>query len=668
LKVTVSTLRKVLEEGAGGRQFIETVPRRGYRFVAEVRELSDQRPDLILLEQTRAEVLIEEKEQRIGQEQDQLSRSTRDATGSRSARVVYLASAGLILLLLVAGGAFWLSRNHTRQLTSSPSPQKMTLRRFSAHGGVPFRVAISPDGKTLVYRQRIKTDHSLWLGQIETNSSVPLNEQPGLLYDNLVFTRDGSSVYFNVSGGNRPRTMLARMAIIGGVITELIPQVHSDVTFSPDGMEMAFLRRQNAEPSQASIIIADASDGLNQRTLISRPLAKGFSSDAVSWSPDGKSIAFSAYSASGQEQLMSIGVADGSVTRIGNRDWSNVDNLKWLPDGSGVLVVATASVGERQRQIWLVPYPEGEARLVTSDLNVFIQRWLSVSADGKLAIVQGSVNSEIWIAPHGDARQARRVLQGVAPRYEGVDGLAWTPDGRLLYTAYVGDSQVIWSMNSDGSDLNQLTPSRTNASDSEISVTAGGRHVVFQSNRSGSLEIWRINSDGSDLKQLTTGGNNSQPTLSRDGQWIVYTASRDGKTNLSRIPIDGGEPTWIADPSSLWSQVSPDGHYVACVLQWPRRLVVVPFAGGEPVKSFPVPESAWHGRLRIRWVPDGKAIIYKGDPQGLWRQAMDEESPRMVNGFEEFPVRNLAWSFDGKTLAYVSGPTMQEIILIENFK
>ena len=85
LKVTVSMLRKVLEEGeTGEQQFIQTVPRRGYRFVAEVRELSDPRQDVILLERTQAEVLIEGEES-TGQEQDQISRSARDATKPSSA-------------------------------------------------------------------------------------------------------------------------------------------------------------------------------------------------------------------------------------------------------------------------------------------------------------------------------------------------------------------------------------------------------------------------------------------------------------------------------------------------------------------------------------------------------------------------------------------------------
>ena len=128
---------------------------------------------------------------------------------------------------------------------------------------------------------------------------------------------------------------------------------------------------------------------------------------------------------------MSVNVSDGSVRPLAKRSWSNVARVAWLPDSTGVLVSASENVGERNRPIWLVSFPGGEARRITNDLNIFLQTRLSISSDGKLAVLQGHINSDIWIAPHGDVKQALRVLQGVAPRYEGIDGLAWTPDGRI---------------------------------------------------------------------------------------------------------------------------------------------------------------------------------------------------------------------------------------------
>lgn len=182
-------------------------------------------------------------------------------------------------------------------------------------------------------------------------------------------------------------------------------------------------------------------------------------------------------------------------------------------------------------------------------------------------------------------------------------------------------------MNSDGGDLRQLTANGAATVDNQMCVTADGRYVVFQSNRSGGLEIWRANTDGSGLKQLTTGGSNSLPSLSPDRQWVVYTSARDGKSTLWRISINGGERTQLTDRPSSWPQVSPDGKHIAYTAP-PEApgvsLTIIPFEGGEPVKSFAVPKTGLTGRRVMRWTLDGKAIIYKDDLRGLWRQALED--------------------------------------------
>src|SRR5437868_2644595 len=66
LTQNIYLLRKTLGEGANGRNYIETVPRRGYRFVGEVRELPSEAADLILAERTKVQVVIEEQEERRG--------------------------------------------------------------------------------------------------------------------------------------------------------------------------------------------------------------------------------------------------------------------------------------------------------------------------------------------------------------------------------------------------------------------------------------------------------------------------------------------------------------------------------------------------------------------------------------------------------------------------
>ena len=63
LSKNISTLRKALGESTGQYQYIETIPWRGYRFVASVREVGDENADLILEERTRSRVLIEQEQE-----------------------------------------------------------------------------------------------------------------------------------------------------------------------------------------------------------------------------------------------------------------------------------------------------------------------------------------------------------------------------------------------------------------------------------------------------------------------------------------------------------------------------------------------------------------------------------------------------------------------------
>jgi Tol biopolymer transport system component len=376
--------------------------------------------------------------------------------------------------------------------------------------------------------------------------------------------------------------------------------------------------------------------------LLARNSPDGFSSTGLSWSPDGKTIAVGASSSDHkQTEMVVISVRDAAMNKLSSRAWGVVGNLAWSPDGSGVLIATRESSVARRAQIWFVPYPKGEARKITNDLNIYLVDNLSAAANGRLAVLQGHLTSEIRIAPDGDVARSRLVLKGVEPSYEGVDGLAWKADGRLLYSSYIGDGQGIWEIANDGSKLRQLTtPNGLDSVDREISTTRDGRYIVFQSNRSAGFQIWRANADGSDLRQLTSGGDNTHPTLSPDGQWIVYVSDTDRKSILRRISINGGEATALTDGKYALPAVSPDGKYVAgfeLVPSRPMRLAIIPFAGGDSVKTFAVPDTVVWPR-QIRWAPDSKSLVYKDTIQGLWQQRLDQDLPQAAKGFENVEI------------------------------
>jgi DNA-binding winged helix-turn-helix (wHTH) protein/TolB-like protein len=115
LKVTVSMLRKALEEDAGDRQFIETVPRRGYRFVASVKELPSESTQLFVREQTTASITIEESEESEEQEQGKALTAAK-----RRSRVSLAIACAAVIGLAIAGLYLWTNR-------TAPGPEMKSI-------------------------------------------------------------------------------------------------------------------------------------------------------------------------------------------------------------------------------------------------------------------------------------------------------------------------------------------------------------------------------------------------------------------------------------------------------------------------------------------------------------------------------------------------------------
>jgi len=459
------------------------------------------------------------------------------------------------------------------------------------------------------------------------------------------------------------------MAVIGGVMTELTEDLTGPVTFAPDGKQLAFLR-QNSDLKQTSIIITDA-EGKGERRLATSQWPNLFSTEGPSWSPDGKSVVVGMNNGSAAHgQIAAVNVADGSLSRIGTRDWNSMGNIAWVRDGSGLILTCRESTIAHRSQIWFVPFPAGEPHKILNDLDFYRIEYLSLSNSGTLAVLKVIGSTEIWVAPGGDVKRARQILPGTIPRSEGADGLAWTPDGHVLYSTFVGDSEAIWQMNSDGKDAHPLTTNAPEVVDRHVSVTSDGRYMVFQSNRSGSFQIWRANLNGNDLRQLTGRDSNSQPCLTPDNSTIVYTSEHNGTATIWRISIDGGEPQQLTFTRSSHPEVSPDGKSIAFLEfydAWHYKISIMPFAGGEPSQRFAVPGTVVFARP-LRWTPDGKSIVYQDTILGLWKQRLDQEQPEPLPGFDEMLVPQLAWSSDRKNLVYTRSTDLQEILLLDNQK
>jgi eukaryotic-like serine/threonine-protein kinase len=565
------------------------------------------------------------------------------------------------LALVLASSAFILHRALWKDMHVVPF-QNMRISRLT-NTGHANGAAISPDGKYVVHVVSGAGQQSLWVRQVATSSNVQIVPPAEVQYWGLTFSNDANFVYY-VMYDQSPPASLYQVPTLGGAAKKLIEGVDSPVTLSPDGKQLAFVRDYPSQ-GERTLIVANA-DGSGERKLVTRKRPEYCFEPA--WSPDGKTIAMStkSHDASGSfMSLVGVSVSDGTETPITNQRWMTIGRPAWLKDGSGLVMTAVDQVS-RMSQVWHLSYPSGEARRITNDVNDY--RSVTMTADSSaLVTVQKDQLSNVWtLSASGDASRASQVTSG---KYNGWNGLAWTPGGQIVYTSNASGNPDIWIMDADGTNQKQLTANA--ASNIYPVVSPDGRYVVFVSERTGTPAIWRMNIDGSNLKQLND-TKSYLPQVSPDSRWVVYGNFDSGKWTLWKMSIDGGNAVRLSDQSAETSAISPDGKLIAYSYMdeqanWQHRIAVMPFEGGPPIKTFDVSQTAgW----TLRWAT-GRSLTYIDTRSGvsnIWSQPLDGGKPTQLTDFKADQIFCFDWSADGKQLAASRGLVTTDVVLISDFK
>jgi Tol biopolymer transport system component len=555
------------------------------------------------------------------------------------------------------------------KLTATSSPPfnnfRITPLTTSGYAG---EAAISPDGKYVAYATRNGANQSLWLRHISTGSDTPISG-PVERFGNMAFSPSGNHLYY-IGVRSDSTIALHQVPVFGGTPRSLIVDVDSAVTFSPDGRQLAFMRGYPAQ-RQACVIVAN-SDGTGERKVATHDIGElflnGTADLAPAWSPDGEIIAFpfSNYlTGSASASLMAVQIKNGVERSIVSGPWQTMGRISWLRDGSGLVFIAAEAGSEENGQIWHVSYPGGKVRRITNDLHDY--QSLTVSADATaLVAVQHQQVSNLWTASDG-YDDAAQISSG---RYDALNGLSWTPDGRVVYVSRANGETQIWITNADGTDKKQLT--FDSGWKGKLSVSSDGRYVVFASGRTDTFHIWRMDIGGGNEVQLSRGRRNGTPQVTPDSQWVVYTSFDTGRGTLWKVPITGGEPVQLTNSQSTLLAMSPkDGQILYDFEERDqqgrphRRLGVIPLAGGTPGRTL---DFNIIGRS-MKWAPDGRALTYVQTRAGvanIWSQPIDGGPPKQLTNFKSHQIFRHDWSNDGKRLVLARGTTTSDVVLIRD--
>jgi Tol biopolymer transport system component len=515
-----------------------------------------------------------------------------------------------------------------------------------------------------------RSQQSLWIRQVSTANDKEIVPPAPVGFFGLSFSRDGAEVYYAVKA-NLDSGTLYRVPFLGGTPVKVLEKIDGPISFAPDGKRFVLVRGNYPGPGESALVIANV-DGSNQRTLTVRKLPERFAPiffTGPSWSSDGELIASSISKVGGDSRVALFNASTGAEVPFTKETWPYTARVEWLPDMTGILVIAGELAASAQ--VWSLSYPEGEKRKVTNDLNAY--RALTTTADGhRITTVQANGLINVWVAPEGDAARAVQLPTGNIGFYaSNGNPLSWTPDGRIVFISNESGTSDVWLMDPDGKNRKQLTTG-SGLNTSPV-ASADGHFIVFASLQNGVRNIWRMNSDGGNPIRLTNGLADGLPTISPDSKWVVYNSLAQTKATLWKISIEGGAPQQLSDHVAFSPTFSPDGRSIAFLFPEspdpfapPNRIGIMSFPEGAPGKTFPIPSSGTVNPV-VQWSVDGRLIHYSinhDNVTNIWSQGLDGGESKQVTDFKNSLMTGFAWSRDGKQLACTRGALMRDAVLI----
>jgi serine/threonine protein kinase/Tol biopolymer transport system component len=545
----------------------------------------------------------------------------------------------------------------------------LEITRLTGSGNV-ISAAISPDGHYIAFVQMDRGLQSLWLRQISSGQTLRLIPEGQFFFWGHTFSPDGNDVVFGLKTPGDTAGGIYAVSALGGSRRKLIDSADSAPAFSNDGKWMAYLRADYPSPEESALMVAGA-DGSDAKALavFEWPdfVAPNFYSGPA-WAPDGNSIVTAvgrrdSPTSDAKAWLASVAVTDGSVSVFSDPGWVQAAQSGYLPGGEGLLAIARAP-HQQTAQIWYVDAASAQASPITNDLDD--HRIISLSGDGKsLVSITGDVTSAIWVGPRDGSEPLRRRTWG---RADGIRGICFASDGRIVYTTHDRGAWEVWTMTPDGSERVPLLAAKPGETILDLAVTGSGDVFFLVRTRSGGSEIRVAGADGAAPRVVLSGVVNDSIDVSRNGT-LVYSAYVSSEHRLFRLDPDSTEPMPVTDFEAIFPTIDPSGQRVAFLYTDDAdtyRAGIVSTAEGRLVWNAEVATPSVFSQLSLR--EEGLYLTnVPGDRANVWLMPLDGLEPRQLTAFDDQRMWDFAVSADGEKLAVARGRRDRDAVLIKNF-
>ncbi len=627
LNTAIQKIRQALDDPSSSPRFVETVPRRGYRFVAPVQS---------------AGVTPEPR--------------------ARARRIERLALAALaiVMLALAVYLAGWGGPQQFDQTASFSAPITLT-----AYPGREIHPSFSPDGEriTFTWEGPNRDNWDIYVKRVGEERADRLTDHPAEDF-NSVWSPDGRRIAF-IRKFDEESAAVMTVPAIGGPAREVLavsarldfPKTINNssraVTWHPDGRHLVVSMRDGPRaPRQLHAV--DADSGEMQKLMAAQSLA-GDVDPAVS--PDGSKLAFRRLVANYSWEIHVVDLTPSLEVKGETRQLNSEEAPffpTWTPDSREIIF---ASGFAESIRLWRTTIDGGAPKpfMQPSQLS-----FPAITASGRLALAYIRRDYDTWELQTATGEQSPAISStffDVTPQY--------SPDGsQIAFSSSRSGYREIWVCDRDGANPIQLTYLKSRQSSAPY-WSPDGAWIVFQSFVGNQRDIFVIRASGGEPQPLTDHpATDMQPTVSRDGRRIYFSSNRSGEYGIWTIGPEGGEPVQVTSGNDRYALESLDGRTL--YLSDRTSLWSIPVAGG--------PRALEVERFlnEMNWAVGRSGIYFTGSritPKTINFYDFDSKAVNSVMEFEKETYVGLSVSPDGESVLYTQGePPESDIMLVEGFR
>jgi Tol biopolymer transport system component/DNA-binding winged helix-turn-helix (wHTH) protein len=635
LNSAVARLREALRDSADKPRFIETVAKRGYRFISQIDAIPPASP-----------VAVPPVDGTSGRE--------------RSRTLAWITGVPLLILFCAIG--LWALYRKTAE-----GPQS-SIEVVPLVGLRGFQVtpSFSRDGNQVAFRNGDGAHNTgIYTALVGGEKSLlRLSRDPGDCCP--TWSPDGRHIAF-IRSANKTFSIVVVPALGGTEHRVYIgpAPMAAGLTWSPNGKFLAFPEASAADPPRSWISLLSLAD-YSTRPLTAPP---GGSLDAEpAFSPDGSQVAFVRSTVAGVcNDVYVIPTVGGEANRLTFDHRPIIGPPAWTVDGREIVFSSTRGGPD---SLWRISASGGEPRPVAGPIGE--GGWPSIPAKGEQLVYEQIVSKfNIWRLDLKDQKHYQAPPSVLISEKGDKMRPDLSPDGKkIAFESNRLGFWDIWTCATDGSSCDQLTSLHGTAGRARWSPN--GRYIAFEFHPKERSEIYMVEVPGGVPRLLPTipGADDLSPSWSRDGKWLYFASKRDNEPfQLWKMPVQGGPSIKLTKHGGMSGVESADGRFLYYSKYELGGVWRMPLAGGEETQILEeVRGASWPN-----WAVTSAGIYF----------LRFDKSPRVTIQFLDFATRKttplwtldkepgwgLSMSRDGKSILYVQGEFAESnIMLVKNFR